>query len=124
MKVEIFAGLDWSGDFTILSDDGLTPVILSDSDTGTLMVQTNGSDVECVIQPVSMTIVDADNGLFNASLSSEQTSLLKQEIGFAEDGYPSMGNYSGVLNFILESGNRQDVFTIHVKEVSSCPVIP
>jgi len=64
-----------------------------------------------------MTLIDADNGLFELSLTSEQTVLFKQYVGFQEDNYLPIGNHEGYLDFILESGNRQAMIGISVKEV-------
>ena len=68
---------------------------------------------------------DADNGVFNLTLTSTQTEALEQDIGFKEDRYPTLSNYTGFMDFILVSGNRQATFDAFVREVGTpCPTAP
>jgi len=122
-RMEIYAGRQWSSDITIVSSNGLTGEILVPSDTGTFMIQTTGDKPVCVIEPTDMTIIDADNGIMNITFTAEQTSLLSQEVAFAEDNYPSQSLYKGIMSFSLASGNRDAMADIYVREVASCPVV-
>jgi len=123
-KMEIYAGLPWSSDITIISDDGLTGEQLDPADTGTFMIQTAGISPQCVIEPTAMTIVDADNGIMNITLTAEQTALLEQDVGFAEDLHPTQSLYKGIMSFTLVSGNRDAMADIYVRETAVCPVNP
>ena len=119
-KLEIISGLAFDADFTILSSDGLTPEVLNPADTARFSVYSAGDDTSCVITNVAMTIADAANGLFNLQLTAEQTKLLSQYIGFREDRYSTIGNYMGVIDATLVSGNRTATIPVFVKEIS-CP---
>ena len=117
MKLEVIVGQEFTADFTVISDDGVTGEILDPSDTATFTVSTSGISPVCTIPPVDMTIVDADNGLFSVTLTKEQTSLLVQEVGFAEDDYPTQSNYIALLDFTLVSGNRPATMPLYVREI-------
>lgn len=121
-KFIIYAGREFTSDFTVVSSDGITAEILDANDTATITIFTSGPSPECVLDNIAMVLVDVDNGLFELTLTAEQTSLLSQYVGFKEDGYQSIGNYDGYLDFTLVSGNRQAQITISVKEVPVCPV--
>ncbi len=121
MRLVIYAGQLFSADFTVVSGDGVTGETLLPGDTGTFSVIKSGLDAECVIGPVSMTIIEYDNGLFNVELSIEQTSLLTTVLGGEEDQFSSISNYNGYLNFTLEAGDRQATVPIYVEEVPTCP---
>jgi hypothetical protein len=122
MKVEILAGLPWSSDFTIVSSDGVTGVELEDTDTATFSIQTAGTNVTCVIEPVDMTIIDAENGIFNVKLTDLQTALLEQEVGGQEDNYPSLNKYLAIIDCKLADGDRTATVPVFVKEVGQCQV--
>ena len=121
-KFEIFAGRAFSADFTVVSSDGITGEVLDPTDTATFTLQTSGVNPVCTLDAIPMTVVDADNGLFNLTLTAEQTATLSQDIGFKEDKYPTLSNYTGFMDFILVSGNRQATIDVYVKEVAVCPV--
>ena len=120
MKLEIIKGLEYNADFTVVSDDGLTPQVLDPTDTATFSLSTKGHDSECVLSNVSMTLKDEDTGLFSLTLTPEQTALLNTEIGFAEDKYPTRSNYNGSLDFKLTSGNRTASVDMYVKDIGTC----
>jgi hypothetical protein len=117
MKLEIYTGREFSADFTVVSDDGVTGIVLDPSDSATLTISSNGYNPQVILNEVAMTIVDADNGLFNITLTPEQTELLDQKIGFEEDQYNTLSNYSGFIDFKLASGNRQAAIDLYVKGV-------
>ena len=123
-KFEIHAGREFSSDFTVVSSDGVTGEILDPLDTATFSLVTSGEDPTCVLDKIAMTIIDAPNGVFNLSLTAEQTAGLSQDIGFQEDRYPTISNYLGYLDFTLVSGNRQATIDVFVKAVPACPAIP
>ncbi len=116
----IYSGQDFKADFTVVSSDGVTGEQLSAGDTGTFSVIVSGPNPSCVISAVPMTVIDADNGVFELSLTAEQTSLLDQYVGFREDGFKSIGNYNGFLDFKLASGDRQAMITVYVQEAPIC----
>jgi len=124
MKFEIFAGRDFSADFVVMSDDGVTPVVLDPNDTATFTMSTNGLDPTCVIHDTQMTIVDANNGTFNLSFTAMETAVLKQDIGFKEDKFSTLSNYLGFIDFTLVAGNRQAVIDVNVREVGICLTNP
>jgi len=121
-KMEIYSNREWSSDITIISDDGVTGVELDPSDSGTFMVQSSGISPVCIIEPVAMSIIDAPNGIMNITLTAEQTALLEQDVGFAEDRYPTQNTYLGVMTFTLVSGNREATAPLYVRETAICPV--
>ena len=123
-KFIIYSGKEWKHKFKVVSDDGITPEQLDPNDTATITISKSGAVPECVLADVPMVLLDAQNGLFEVQLTVAQTSLLKQFVGFQEDGYPPIGNYDGVLDFTLVSGNRQADITIGVKEVPVCVTTP
>ena len=123
MNLNIHAGRKWSTDMTIISDDGATGEILNPNDTGTFMVQSVGDNPTCIIPPVQMTIIDLNNGLFNITLSKEQTALLIQDVAFAEDKYQPQNSYLGVMEFILDAGDRGATVPLYVIEVAECLVV-
>ena len=123
-KFIIYSGKEWKHKFKIVSDDGINPEQLDVNDTATITISTSGANPECVLANVPMVLLDVQNGLFEVQLTADQTRLLKQFVGFQEDGFPPIGNYDGVLDFILVSGNRQSDITIGVKEVPVCHVNP
>ena len=118
--MNIIAGLPFSNLFTIVSEDGMTGEVLSSTDTGVMSISTVGLTPECVIQNMSMTIDDADNGVFKLDMTAQQTSLLVPEVGFAEDGYKGMTNYVGTMEFTLASGNRVAEVPISVSGSGLC----
>lgn len=122
MKFEILAGLPYSANITV--SDGLTGVVLDSTDTGTMQINSIGMDKACVMAPKPMTIVDAQNGVFNISLTAAETSTLIERLGFREDRLPSMQNYIGVFEFTLTTGIRSAVVPIYVQEVASCQTAP
>ena len=121
-KLTIYAGKEFSADFTVVSDDGVTGIILEDSDTGTFDLLSNGNNPTCVIGGIPMTITDKDNGVFNLTLTADQTSVLSQDICFKEDKYATLSNYKGMLDFKLAAGDRQATIDIYVEETPTCPV--
>ena len=124
MKLEIISGIEFNADFTVISSDGVTGEVLSVGDTGTISLSTTGITPACVLGPIDLTITDADNGLFSVILTAEQTVLLEQEVGFAEDNYPTISGYKALLDFILVSGNRSAIVDVYVRKVGTCPVTP
>ncbi len=122
MRLIVYAGREFKADFTVCSDDGVTPEVLDPTDTATFTVQTSGVNPECILSDIPMVIIDADNGLFELTLAADQTALLNQYVGFQEDNYSPIGNHDGLIDFQLASGNRQAMVTLYVKEVAVCPV--
>ena len=122
-KLNILAGAPYEAYFTVVSSDGLTSEVLNIADTATFKVDSVGVDSVCVLAPIAMTLSDADNGQFRLNLTAIQTALLVPEIGFGEDGYKSMNNYRGLVEFTLVSGNRQSDVLISVTGSATCPVI-
>ena len=120
MKLEIYAGRTFSADFVVVSDDGVTGEILVAGDSGTFTLSTNGLAPECVIANAPLTIVDAANGVFNLFLSADQTKDLTQVVGFQEDKYNTISNYTGFLDFDLAAGARQAKCDIYVRTVGIC----
>ena len=120
-KYIIYAGRAWKHNFRVVSDDGVTAEVLDPTDTATLTISTAGATPTCILSNIPMTLLDATNGLFEASLTAEQTVLLKQKVGFQEDGYSAIGNYDGYMEFTLVSGNRQASIIIGVQEIPVCP---
>lgn len=116
MKIEIFSGKSFSADFTVVSDDGVTGEELSDTDTASITIMSNGTNSECIHEGLPLTIVDKSNGVFNLTMTAAQTNLLHQDVGFKEDRYPTLSNYSGYLDFNLASGNRQAMVSIFVRD--------
>lgn len=123
MKIEIISGKDFTADFTVISSDGLTGEVLDPSDTATISIHTSGSNATCIISPISMVIKDAANGLFTVTIPAIETSKLISQIGFAEDNYPTQGNYKAILSFLLISGNRDAVVPVFVIGVGECLVV-
>ena len=118
----IYAGQENVNDFIVVSDDGATPLVLDPSDTATISIYTSGLSPSCILGNVPLALIDADNGLFELTLTAEQTSLLKQDIGFKEDKYSALSNYRGQLRFVLVSGNKQAKIDIYVEESLECLV--
>ncbi len=123
MKLKIYAGRVFTSTFTVVSDDGVTGVVLDPADTATFSIDSAGPSPVCMLAPVAMTIVDADNGMFEVSLTAEQTSELTQELGGQEDGYSPLNTYTAFLDFTLVSGNRQAKCALYVVETAVCPVV-
>lgn len=121
-KFIIYAGLKFESDVILISSDGVTGEQLDPNDTGVITITTAGVNPECVLANIPMTVTDADNGIFTLTLTAEETSLLKQDLGFKEDGYRPIGNYTGFMEFNLVSGDRQVEVLISVKEVAQCPI--
>jgi len=117
MRLILYAGKAFTADFTVVSDDGVTAEVLDPSDTATFSAQTSGVNPESILSNIPMTLIDADNGLFELSLTALQTSEFKQYVGFQEDNYNPIGNHDGYLDFTLVSGDRQATVTISVKEI-------
>ena len=117
MKLEIYAGREFSADFTVTSADGVTGEQLDPTDTAAFTLSSNGVSPVCVIDSHAMTPIDEANGIFNLTLTSLQTADLKQDIGFKEDRYSTVSNYTGFMDFTLVSGDRQASVPIFVKEV-------
>jgi len=117
MKFIIYAGRDFKADFTVVSGDGTTPEVLDPADTATFSAQTSGDNPVAILTDIPMTLIDADNGMFELTLTAAQTSEFKQYLGFQEDGYGTIGNNTGYLDFTLVSGDRQATINIGVKEV-------
>ena len=123
-KFEIHSGKPFSADFTVVSSDGVTGEQLDPTDTATFDSVTNGVNPTCVLSGIPMTIVDADNGTFNLSLTAEQTTTLSQDIGFKEDKYSTLSNYLGYISFVLVSGDRAATVDVYVRSIPACPVTP
>lgn len=117
MKLEITKGREWNADFTVVSSDGITPEVLDPGDTGTFSISTVGKNPTIVVQDINLNIQDADNGLFNVVLTANQTSLLEAKIGFGEDKYPTISNYTGTLDLILVAGNRQASVPLYIRDI-------
>ena len=123
MKLKLYTNKEFSTNFTVISDDGVTGLVLDPTDTATFTVSSAGPNPTCVIQPVAMTIVDADNGLWNVTIPATDTTGLVQEIGGQEDSFNPLNTYTGFLDFILVSGNRQATCPLFIIETGLCPVI-
>ena len=123
MKLKLYTNKEFSADFTVVSDDGVTGLVLDPTDTATFTVSSAGPNPTCVIQPVNMTIVDADNGLWNVTIPAADTAGLVQEIGGQEDSFNPLNTYTGFLDFTLVSGNRQATCPLFIIETGLCPVI-
>ena len=117
MRLIIYAGRSFSCDFTVVSDDGVTAEVLDPSDTATFSAQTSGTNPVSIIKDEPMTLIDADNGLFELTLTAEQTALFSQYVGFQEDCFQPICNNMGFIDFTLVSGNRQATVSIAVKEI-------
>ena len=117
MKLTIIAGLPFNADFTVLSTDGMTPVYLDPEDSATFTLSTAGVNPTVVIDAVAMVVVDYENGLFTINLDASQTMGLEQEVGFAEDKYPTQNKYKAILQFNLVSGDRDATMPIYVEEI-------
>ena len=125
MKLTIYAGKVFSADFTVVSNDGITPEDLAIGDTAVFTLSTNGSNPRQIICDHAMTLIDVPNGLFNLTLTVDETEGLTQDIGFQEDRYKPLSNYIGYIDFKLASGDRQAMVDMFVKEVGEpCPVAP
>ncbi len=122
MNLIIYAGKAFAADFTVVSDDGVTGEQLDPSDTGIFDIVTSGPNPTCVLSGIAMTIIDADNGVFELTLTADETALLSQNVGFKEDKYSPLSNYLGFMNFTLVSGDRQATVDIYVKEIPSCVI--
>ncbi len=116
----IYSGRDFSADFTVISSDGVTGEELVLSDKGYFSIVTSGVNKTCVMDRIPMTIIDAPNGVFELNLDKTQTALLSEYTGFLEDPGSSVGNYEGFLDFELDSGDRQAMITVYVKDAPSC----
>ena len=120
MNFIIYAGREVVNDFEVVSDDGLTGQKLDLTDTATFTVSTTGVNPVCVLNNIPMVLIDADNGIFELTLTSAQTSLLEPYLGFMEDEYAPIANYEGYLEFTLVSGNKSATIPIRVKTVPQC----
>ena len=120
MKIEIIKGRAWTSDFTIVSDDGVTPVVLEQTDTATFSISTIGSTPECIIEPIPMTVKDADNGLFSVTLSTEDTAKLESRIGAEEDRFPTMVSHIGIVDCKLDSGDRTSSVDVFIRDDGTC----
>jgi hypothetical protein len=118
MKMIIYAGKEFSTDFTVVSSDGVTGEVLDPStDTGTMTISTNSKSPTCIMNNIPMTIVDAANGVFNVTIPASETAKLVQDVGFKEDRFAPLSNYVGFLEFNLASGKRSAMIDLFVKEV-------
>ncbi len=117
MRLILYAGRDFKADFTVVSSDGVTAEVLDASDTATFSAQTAGVEPVSILSDIPMTLIDADNGLFELNLTADQTILFEQYVGFQEDQYKPIGNHDGYVDFQLVSGNRQATVTISVKKI-------
>ncbi len=116
MKLEITSNRDFTVDFTVISSDGTTPELLDPTDTATIEIQTAGLGTTSVIPQLPIQIKDINNGLFTTTIDKSLTGLLDSDIGFAEDNYPTQGNYKALLTFTLVSGNRDATMPVYVIE--------
>ena len=117
MRLTIYAGKAFSADFTVVSTDGITPLVLDPNDTAVFSLSTNGVTPTIVLQDIALVIIDAANGLFSLTLSAEDTASLKQDIGAKEDKYSLLSNYLGLIDFSLVAGDRQASMDMYVREV-------
>ena len=122
MKLIIYTNQKFSADFTVVSSDGFTGEVLEPEDTATFKLVTKGPNSKCVIDNVPLTIVDINNGVFNLTLTPEQTASLSSKPGFEEDKFIPMDNYVGYLEFNLSTGNRQATVDIAVEEIPTCQI--
>ncbi len=118
MKLIVYAGREFKADFTVVSDDGVTGEVLDASDTATFSAQTSGVSPVSILKDVPMTLIDADNGLFELNLTTVQTELFHQYLGFQEDCFSPICNHTGYIDFTLVSGDRQATVSIAVKEIA------
>jgi hypothetical protein len=116
-KLEIIIGTRFSADFTLSDRDGFTGVVLDPTDTAVFTLTTAGETNTVVLDKIPMTIVDADNGVFNLTLDETQTAILEQDIGFKEDRYNTISNYNGRIDFNVSkvSPDPQAVLPVFVK---------
>ena len=119
-KFEILAGLPFESLVLILSDDGMTGEVLQPTDTATFAIYESAGSQACVLAPVNMPIYDANNGQFELKLTADQTSPLEQYVGFQEDLYKSLSQYTGVIACTLSAGNRTVTVPVYVKKIASC----
>lgn len=117
MKIIIDAGLEWNGDFTF-TEDGLVPINLDPNDTAYAIIQTAGVDPKVVIDHIDMAQVDPDNGRFGMVIPADKTELLEQDVGFAEDKYPSQIMYTMIIFASLASGNQSAEAPIYIRKVA------
>lgn len=117
MKLEILIGKDYSADFTVVSDDGITGQVLDPTDSATFSLSSTGPVPVQIIAPIIMTITDIDNGRFNVLIPAAITATLSQDIGFKEDKYPTVSNYVGILDFTLASGNRHATVDMYARNI-------
>ena len=120
MKLIIYTNQEFSADFTVVSSDGSTGEVLDPSDTATFKLVTKGANPQCVIDNVQLTQVDPNNGIFNLTLNPTQTALLHSKLGFEEDKFSPLDNYTGYLEFNLVSGKRQATVDIAVEDIPTC----
>ena len=138
MKLTIYAGQIFSTDFIVVSDDGVTGEGLGNGSTGEFSVHSTGANPECILGPISMSIVDPTNGTFNIELSADQTSVLSAVIGGEEDHFSPISNYIGFLSFQIASlplpassgtrvqaapVTRQATVPLYIQEVPTCSVL-
>ena len=122
MRFTIYAGSPSSDDFTVISSNGITGQLLTPGDTATAKIITKDTFPVCILDNLPLTIIDLDNGVFNLSLTAEQTVLLEPKIGLEEDGYNPRASHELYLDFNLASGFRQAVVDVHVKKVPECQI--
>jgi len=101
--MKILQGEEFSNLFTIISDDGVTGEVLSSSDSGKMKISTVGDNATCIIDYISMTQEDANNGIFKVTIPASETRKLSSTVGFPEDKYKSMENYKATMVFTLAS---------------------
>ena len=97
-----------------------TPMDLTGA-SGVFSLTTIGIECLEVLTGVVMTVEDAINGEISVRLTSEQTSGLVSEIGFAEDGYPLMPTYKARIDISsIEAPISVDIPKVYVSTMS-CP---
>jgi len=124
MRLTVYAGQEFSADFTVVDDSGVVGQALDPSDTATFSIVSAGVNAACVVGPVAMAIVDSANGRFNIKLTSDQTKELTTVLGGQEDHFNPLSNYKGYMDFKLVSGDRQATVDLYVEMVLECQTAP
>ena len=119
MKLEIVKGLDYTCSLVIKEDGANTGLPLAVGDTAKIMISTSGENSSIVIDWISMTQNDPENGKFQVTIPSASTALLESKVGFAEDKYNTIGNYQAIFDTVTSAqGHKTYVIdSVYVKDV-------
>ena len=108
-RFEIIAGVECSYKFSLLSDDGMTNIVLDPSDTGTFSLYSQGNNKKEVLKDIPMQITDYGNGEFTLILGPTETMNLVERVGFQEDCYPTLNTYIGLAEFVLANATNRSI---------------